>query len=634
MKRTRTIWAALCLAFGVLSVLPPASAHAVDDYPVVVKVTSVTPTQLQAGQAATVEVSGTLTNTSSFPLTWVTAELWRDPTPATTPERLTELTAADPGDVPGSRLRDEAGGTMVTVRRGEPLNPGASEAFTLRATTEQLGFTAAGVYSLGVHVRALPPAGPVATVGIDRWVMPLAPAEVAYAAVTLLTSKPSMTAIGEFTDGHLAAELTGRLDRLLQFAERPGATFAIDPGLVDEVRALTANHVVNGKPAGPVPAASAWLSRLTALIRRGHGFRLPYANPNLREGFIFDNPEAVARVLVRTQEAAAASGNPASALPLAVLGGSGEFAASLSPSAVVISPSCTGHTGELVGATPLPLATLRPLSFIPDRVRQHVRAEEVVGALSGRPMVRIVSSEADVAGVTALGAEGRTLTPLTDLPRTPDGACDATTPTVTDKDLADRLRTWIGAIPFALELSGPDFEARVARISANAMSQNLSAAEALAYLGDAARFLPDENQLLLRSQPSVVMAARDNQFPLSVSNRSASPVRVKVTFTSSNPQRVRVADTQVVELSAGETTSINAEVHATSNGVVDVTAQLSTESGRRLGDTQSIEIVSTEAGLIGWVIIVASAVLVIGGTVWRIRAVQREAAAKGVPSES
>ena len=631
VKRSRTIWAALCLVFGVLTALSPLPAHADDDYPVLVRVTRVTPDRLKPGEAATVEVHGSLTNVSQSPLTWVTAELWRDSTPVTTPERLTELTAADPGDVPGGRLRDEASGNMVTLRQSEPLNPGESEPFTLRATTEQLGFTSAGVYSLGVHVRALPPRGPVSTVGIDRWVLPLAADEVPYAAVTVLASKPSMTGIGVFTDDHLAGELRGRLSRLLDFAERPGATFAIDPGLVDEVRALTENHIVGGTTTGPVPEASAWLARLEALIRSGHGFRLPYANPNLRESFITGNPDSVSRVLNRSQEASAANGNPAALLPLAVLGGSEEFASSLSPSAVMISPACTGHTDRVVGSTVFPLATLRPLSFVPQRVSQHIRAEEVVGALSGRPTVRIVESEADMATIVSLGSQGRTLTPLTGLPRTPDGDCAATTPVSSDPEVSGKLQAWIRAVPFALELSGPAIEARVARIATNAMSRNLTPAETLAYLAEAARFLPNEDELLLRSQPSVVMAARDNQFPLSVSNRSASPVRVKVTFTSSNPQRIRVGDTEVVELSAGETTSINAEVHATSNGIVDVTAQLSTESGRRLGDIHTIEIVSTEAGLIGWVIIVASAVLVIGGTVWRIRAVQREAAAKGAP---
>lgn len=623
----RTLQVLLCLVLGVAISLTPAPAQADDEYPVTVDVTTVSPAQLSAGQSSTIEISGTITNISATPMTWVTAEFWHLPTTITTPEALQEVTSAESEQPSGTRLRDTEAGTMVTLRQDAPLEPGASAAFSIRATTEQLGITGPGAHAIGVHVRALTSAGSVTTVGVNRWVMPVLPDKVAYTAISVLTAKPTMTAPRTFINDRLASELTGRLEDLLTLAERPGAAFLIDPALVDEVKALTEEHTVAGISADPVPAAASWLERLTAIVQRGTGFRLPYGNPDLTSDFVAEQQTALAPLLSAAQPDSS-SGNLVAKLPTAVFGGPSSVLASFNPAPVVFSPEVSGHNEHLVQTTPFAITNLAPGAKEKTHLRRLQTAQEIVASLVDRPAVRLISSDLDVAAETALNAPWRILTPLSELPATRQARYQPGIPAPIVPPLREHLASWLAGSNLGIDLSGIRTGYRAAQMMFKGMSVQSPSDEATIYLTSANPYLPQEKMVVLRGQPSVVMAARDNQFPLSVTNRSTMSIRVKISFTSSNPRRINIKGTDVIELAAGETASVNAEAHATSNGLVSVSAQLTTVAGRGIGESHQFEITSTDAGRIGWVIIVASAIVVVGGTAWRIRAVQRERTAK------
>ncbi len=64
----------------------------------------------------------------------------------------------------------------------------------------------------------------------------------------------------------------------------------------------------------------------------------------------------------------------------------------------------------------------------------------------------------------------------------------------------------------------------------------------------------------------------------------------------------------------------------TTNGSVNVTAQLETPQGRPIGSAINITLRATSFGRVGWVIIILSGVVFMGATAIRIRQVQRERA--------
>ena len=111
------------------------------------------------------------------------------------------------------------------------------------------------------------------------------------------------------------------------------------------------------------------------------------------------------------------------------------------------------------------------------------------------------------------------------------------------------------------------------------------------------------------------------EFPLTITNSLAQTVHVKVVVTSENPQRIDIPDTQVVAIQPKETQTIKFAPKASSNGVVEMQAHLSTPSGRLLGSQSTFVVKATQMDDVGWIIIVVSALVLIIATVLRIRQV-------------
>ena len=96
----------------------------------------------------------------------------------------------------------------------------------------------------------------------------------------------------------------------------------------------------------------------------------------------------------------------------------------------------------------------------------------------------------------------------------------------------------------------------------------------------------------IRSPPKVSTIAQEGVvFPITVRNTlpagadaDANAVRVRLVFTSDNDQRLTIKPIELPLIRAEESFTADAEVTAEANGIVPVTAQLETESGRRVGE--------------------------------------------------
>jgi len=130
----------------------------------------------------------------------------------------------------------------------------------------------------------------------------------------------------------------------------------------------------------------------------------------------------------------------------------------------------------------------------------------------------------------------------------------------------------------------------------------------------------------LSAASQFVMGSETNNFPVTISNPLPITVKVRVQFVSDSPNRIRVAPSDLVTLGPGEHRTVSISPSTTSNGVVTVRAQLTTEQGTAFGSVVPVEITATGLGRVGWIIIVISGAVVGGGTFLRIRAVQRERA--------
>ena len=151
------------------------------------------------------------------------------------------------------------------------------------------------------------------------------------------------------------------------------------------------------------------------------------------------------------------------------------------------------------------------------------------------------------------------------------------------------------------------------------------------------------DKIQIRSSPRVQTVAREGvEFPITIRNTleadgsgpDAGAVKVRLVFNSENRQRLSIKTINAPEIRAQDSFTGNAEVTAKANGVVPVTAQLVTESGRPIGRPFEIEVQVTQNGTTGWAIAIAAGIVLVGTTSLRIRQVAKERAkaASGEPA--
>ncbi|MHB1009387.1 MAG: DUF6049 family protein [Propionibacteriaceae bacterium] len=631
--------AALLVLTSVLAIHP--SAHAAETTNV--DVTLTTSEVTGSGADAVLHLAGTVSNTGTTTLYTVQVLMWRDMVPITTRAQLATALSAPPTAVTGARLITP-GAFQVITGSPKPWAPGATSAFSVTAKLSDLDLKETGVYLVGVHVRAaVDQSASYTTVGRARTFITVgAPASrAATSSVVMLDSAPSYLGSGILTDDHLVGELTGRLLTLVRHAKLPGVTYAIDPLLYREVTTMAAGYVV-GSPASHTPgtgqaAAEAWLAEFGTL---SGGYRLPYGNPDLA---LLAELGDTATLDLTT--AAAAQVPDVAKLPL--LAAAHDYQADqrlltavarLKPSVVLAETHAAGRALSSVAGT---IVSVDPGAFAggpgPDD--------------GTSPLQYLARLQADSFLAAMNPAEGNVRVVTTELAASLDSAPNPFENRVGLADLAIPTAPWTGTVavhaPVAVRSAALDEfvnygsgrirdftnlagdSAAGDALAAQYLPPTLSTAwasddQARAYLTAAlAPYAIDSSAITVSVAEHVVMTSRNTQFPVTVRNNLAYPVKVRVMVDTANENRLRVPASDLVTVGAGESVTVNVSPKATANGSVDAVVRLASQSGHEVGTPQAFVIEATETGRVAWVVVIASGVVLAAMTVLRIRQVAR-----------
>ena len=685
-RALRVLAATVFLAAGLLipQTLRPLTAGADEPVPYVsITLTSIDPALPAAGDTLT--LTGKVTNLSALTLTNLQAIFWRAPSdPILNSEALDRSLTWLATEPLGARLVDNY--QNIPSEADRTLKPGQSTTFTVRATVEQLGFPLPdGVYLVGVHVRGRTVLGGVdETLGRARVFLTLAarkPANTLHmTSVVTLSSRPSLVRSGILSDDHLAAEIAdgGRLDQLLDAADADGTSFAVDPELIDELRTMRGGYAVLDKSgrasegAGQA-AAARWLARFDALKSNRDGYRLLYGSPDIA-ALVHSGQTGV----LQQAEFAGRGVDGLAQLPLVVLPGAGladaatlAAAEDLQPAAILVSDLSTRQTRPLLqgaGAAPIVNITSSATSggpgpdprSTPVHLQQRMLADtwlEATTAPSGVALgrVRLSTSAAQASsGDTSVAVPWIRRGTLSELLRSQPAtwdqqltygkaarAAELTASQISGiKRLAQSHTTYVELLanPGAARLRAGSAMARAA-----STGWRRAAAPFRAFLGPQQDILDAalRDSVEISANPKVTTVARQGVgFPITVKNTLPAPidpnsdtdaVRVVLTFTSDNAQRLTVRPIEIGVVRAGTNFPATAKVDAKANGTVRVVAQLTTVSGKPVGRPVPINVTVTQAGTTGWIIAVAAGVVLVGSTALRIRQVARERARDGAP---
>jgi hypothetical protein len=620
-----------CLA-GLVAQAPPAHARTVG---LDVVLTSVT----VGGSTPSSEVvlSGAVRNTGDASVYTVQVILWRSTERIRDVATITAISQG--GDAPyGTRLiASEA--NYTTVETGE-FAPGSSGTFTVRATLAELALPALDApYALGVDVRASETGGAdYQTHARSRVVVPFADSSTSTQTVPLveLSSRPALIAGDLFVDDHLSGELApgGRLGQLLAAVERDGLSYVIDPALIDELRRMADGYrVAQGDQVADGTAttlATTWLERLEALPDK-QGYRSLFASPDVATAARQDAPEVLTRSLAPALDPLVAD------LPLIVV--PANQAADAATVSYLTPAKATGILTTLLDTEATwvkgPSALIRvsdpgtPTGIAASLGRNlFLASEALVLATSDWRQIVTIATEDDLSTLRArpswmhLAGLDAVVGELPS-PTTPKFS-GTTPPGLPSEDIAGlagwaarfaTFQTLAPTAPTAIESTQI-----LARAASSAWIGHADERQAwFAAATDECKAATDGRGVVLTASSKFVMSGKTNEFPLTVTNSLRHAVQVKVVLTSSNPQRLKVADTDVVTVGPGESRTVNIRPEAATSGVTTVTAQLAGPDGTLLDVPVEITVEATEYGVWGWVLVVVSGLILVGTTAWQLK---------------
>lgn len=617
----------LALLLGGLA-LPVSPAQADEQSDVTVDIDEVSPAIIDTDAPDDViTVSGTVTNNTDQELRYLVVQIWSSADPITEESDLNAVLASDPMNPIGQRLQQEHLGHVEVISRDEPFEPGATQSFKVQGTVAELGFTRNdAAYLIGAHARVVQQE----TVGRGRALVVATKNPLQRSTVVPLTYHPTRDDRGRFTSEDtrqaLINELSTRLLRLTRGAEQYNSTVLLDPMLLSDIQALAVTHATaDGTEHPGIPLADQWLSTIDDMAVENRVFRLPYAGMNVTRlhnqglidpylGWGRDQVDA----WVRRLPEAALIDNTASPELLQAL-------ADANLDTVFTSNMTSGLIGEMAvhATTSLELPGVPPGDVqSPAQILGRRLATEL---LAPTPPLFVIRNLADLHKLELLtdAHEDTALAQPSGEPQTTGDPAEVESWTTVES----RVKDYIDRADFITDLTGVD-ESGVLHYSAvTSMSQAWEEeSTALAWLNTSPVAQADPSQITINAAQQFVMGARTNEFPVTVTNNMAYDVTVRLTFSSDMPQRISVPPTEFVTVPAGESATINVAPNAAANGVVLVDANLQTRGGTTFGPTTELEITATDFGRVGWIIIIVSGAVVLGGTAWRIRAVRAEQA--------
>lgn len=613
-----------------------------------VELTSLEVTGKGAQQSAV--LSGTIANTGAQPAFGVRAVLWRSRDAITEAGAFRSVLSAESNPW-GERLNRNPEHSQWITDPADAFNPGERAQFTVQGTLADLGFTSPGsIYLIGVQVMGTAD-GSTNFVELARtrsfFVVP-PEHDLPLTSLILFAATPTKVQPNLFANERLVGELTGRLDTMLGLAARPGVSWLVDPALIDEVTDMADGYsVVDGegtRPGTGDSAARAWLERFRELPA-GHGARTLFGNPDVlgaqandQAAVITRATEAMAR-LTDTDETDDLADLPLLVLPHAGVAGptTPAFVAAADPDAILVS---TAGRGPVVSRGPDRSTLLRLAPALtaagPGDLDGPVQREQrqYAEAVLGQGLLRLIGTPEDAAADAAATPDWLQRTGIEDLL---DDTHRGTEATLT---LPARTTTLSAARFRQLRTMATDFDRyrdlvpdsviaseAPATLSRMASTWWIGASGAASWISavDAGIGQSTVNaSVTVSASPRVLMSARTNEFPVTVSNRLTEQIQVRIVFSSDNPQRISIEPTDLITVAPGQSQTINVRPQATSNGLVNITATLQTASGQPVGRPARIAVEVTDLGTIGWIMVIVSGVVLVAATALRIRQVRRK----------
>lgn len=645
-----SLFAGLLVACAGLVSATPAPARADDTVQLGLSLDSVTISGTKPKDKVTLKL--TLRNTGNVPAYRVLAYLWRSHDPIRHQATLASVAAGD--NTWGERLV-RPGSWLKVTDSTTAFEPGALRNITLTATLADLGFTATtAAYAVGADVVANADQSSKADLAAQvRSFVPMpGKSKVPLTSIVLLSAPPTKLFDNLFANEDLTAELTGRLNALLQAASS-GDSWLIDPALLDEVRDQADGYqVIDGsatKPGAGQQVAADWLARFHGLDR-SRGGRVLFANPDSSGA-----EDAGAEIVQWSTDASAKvddiddlplvaipTGNVATASQLDFLSGSGAKAILAANTASGNALQNGGGSTRVLAVSPsVPsAATTDPTAAV--KQQQLVLAETAVAGTAGQ--ARLLTTIGDLAQDAAARPSWTAPRDLDDLleaePAT-KARLSSSKPTLLSKsqfDAIDRLGDdfdfYSQLVPNSAFVSSPD--AALLRAASSAWIADPQGGRAYV---DALRKLVGRDTVndgvRLDASGRFVMSARTNQFPITVTNELSEAITVRVEVTTTNPQRLSVPATDFITVAPGQSETVNIRPEASGNGLISGTAHAVTSGGKRAGRDIQLTFEVTELGFVAWIIVGVSGVVLVATTVLRIRQVRRrDAAAATAPQPS
>lgn len=623
--------AVLRVVLAVLLVLSLANfavpSHAQDPLEVDIEITSVSQPVIDVSKPdQVITISGTLTNTSDQELRWVGAHIWRSEDPIETPEELAAVLASPATQPVGARLIDEPKGNVQVLATEDGIQPGESREFSVEATLRDLGFTRDhAVYLAGVHILATPNSGGRHTIARARTLITATTASMQRNLVVRLSRKPTLVGQSSFTSDALPRELPQLLE-LTETALEAKATVLLDPMLYHEIEVLAGSHTVAGTPAEALPEAGSWLAAVDDLNRQNLLRRLPWGDPFLPRPMTQTSlPDLISwsnrHVPAALTEAPLTADLRAWATPQLV-----QEIAGTNVTGVMAANAGSGMIDDL------PVYAVRSFtapgigpthSDTELQTRARRLAEQL---LASRPPLYEVSNLAQLQQAQADPMSKSSQ----DWPTVQDPATFSEAPKVPVWSAMDNsVAVLSDEAAFLADLTGDEVTEweRFNEAATSARSWSFTdQADALTRLQEAWGERRKPSLVTISAAEQFVMGDRTNEFPVTITNGMDVAIKVRLDFVSDVPQRIRVPTTDLVTIPAGENLTVGIRPQATGNGVVEVRGQLRTSEGRAFGKEIPIQITATDLGRVGWIIIIISGAVVLGGTALRIRAVRAEKA--------
>lgn len=656
----------LAAALAPLFAATPVSAQPLEaGESVSVNITELTPSV--ATPDATVTIRGTATNTTDQPLTRLQALLWRNQAPYTDAEQFEQVLESTPTEPVGARVTDHPTGFVDLTRSDlspdlpESLAPGASVPFSVQVTVAQLELPRPdAIYMIGAHVRGSVAGAELSTLGRGRTFLPVvsdgSEPKAPLTSVVLLSSRPSYSDNALFVDDHLAEEVAdgGRLDVLLDSAGRDDVNWAVDPELIQALEAMTKGYQVlseQGPRAGTgTVAAEQWLERFDELDSKA-GYRVPFGSPDLAalahqpsDSYLV-RADRAGKGVTRTAEL------PSLAMPTDGLADDATLSRTdrISPDLYLVSDVSTGTNLATTSASGRPIVSFDAQSFAggpgPEpidtavKVRQRMLSVGWLRAALGTPTVRVITTADEAASDQAAAAPYLSRQLLTEAVKTAEDS--GPQPTLLYPEPAAGAELTPGQLDRVESLRRNYVAYADLLISQGAIEQKIDTAVARAASGawrndetgqaawlnpvlDEVAGIVNGDAISLGRDRRVVLTGAVGSFPLTVTNNLDVPVQVRVNVTSGNNSRLKVKSVERVEVQPGERMSVPIEAKPAANGEVEVSAQLTTLSGTKLGKPATTTVQATEYGTVGWVIAIAAGIAFFVTTTLRIRQVRRE----------